>query len=165
MPKTVTTVAVTFHEPIPGFVVAFPAGVGDCAAGQQRGFGSQEPIGFEIPGRKIRTGNGRRCRRNGGGGGGGGGGRLVFVGVEANRFLELSDVVVVVVAAGDGRFGGRCRYAGGADASDAAAVAKTPVETVLALIVVMDVVGPVDGRRRRRQGRRSRRHGHHRRGR
>ena len=99
MPKTVT-VAVTFHEPIPGFVVAFPAGVGDCAAGQQRGFGSQEPVGFEIPGRKSRTGNGRRCCRRGGGGGSGG--RLVFVGVEANRFLELPDGVVVVVATGNG---------------------------------------------------------------
>lgn len=114
MPIIVTPVAVTFHEPIPGFVVAFPAGVGDCAAGQQRGFGSQEPIGFEIPGRKIRrrTGNGRRrCRRRDGGGGGGGG-RPIFVGVEANRFLELSVVVVVVVAAGDGRFGGRGGDAG-----------------------------------------------------
>lgn len=114
MPITVTPVALTFHEPIPGFVVAFPAGVGDCAAGQQRGFGSQEPIGFEIPGRKIRrrTGNGLRCRCRRRGDGGGGGGRLVFVGVEANRFLELSVVVVVVVAAGDGRFGGRGGDAG-----------------------------------------------------
>ena len=164
---TITTASVvTFHEPIPGFVVAFPAGVGDwCGAGQQRGFGSQEPIGFEISGRKRWTGNGLCCRRRRRRRGDGGSrGRLVFVGIESDRFFQLSVVVVVVVATGYRRFRSRRWYTAGADASDAAAIAHTPVETVVALIVVMDVVGPVDGRRRRRQGGRSRRcrHGHHR---